>query len=199
MLFLTHTVVSLAVCSVEPFPQLLIAPALAIPRALDQVGLSMDDIDVVEIHEAFAAQVGATFRAIESQAFQDEFMPDRTAAGKKPVGRPKPERVNPHGSSIAVGHPFAATGGRLVIAAMNELRRSGKQRALLSVCAAGPFLPGPFAFRADTDSLSLSLFCRCRCSFWLFSKVDSEALESSRGKVRLRRLFEFRRFLRSSE
>eukprot|EP00698_Gefionella_okellyi_P013608 TRINITY_DN3737_c0_g1_i2.p1 TRINITY_DN3737_c0_g1~~TRINITY_DN3737_c0_g1_i2.p1 ORF type:complete len:330 (+),score=84.35 TRINITY_DN3737_c0_g1_i2:429-1418(+) len=123
---------SFVTTAIDPFPQLLLAPAMAIPRALDAAGLTLDQIDLFEIHEAFAAQVLATLKCLAS----DEFA--RTQLGRdKAVGVVPMEKVNPNGSSIAIGHPFAATGGRLVTAAANELRRTGKRYALISICAAG--------------------------------------------------------------
>eukprot|EP01061_Rhynchopus_euleeides_P017292 TRINITY_DN2876_c1_g1_i1.p2 TRINITY_DN2876_c1_g1~~TRINITY_DN2876_c1_g1_i1.p2 ORF type:complete len:446 (+),score=197.11 TRINITY_DN2876_c1_g1_i1:128-1465(+) len=117
--------------AIDPYPQLLMAPALAIPRALQKAGLSSEDIDVWEIHEAFSAQVLSTLKAVESEEFCQRFL---NMPALKPINR---ELVNPNGGSIAIGHPFAATGGRVLTAAMNELRRSKKQHSLVSICAAG--------------------------------------------------------------
>eukprot|EP00755_Sulcionema_specki_P030398 Sspe_Gene.1970::Locus_666_Transcript_1_1_Confidence_1.000_Length_1415::g.1970::m.1970 len=117
--------------AIDPYPQLLMAPALAIPRCLDKAGLTVNDIDVFEIHEAFAGQVLSTLRALESEEFCRMHL-DRKAL--PPIDR---EKINVNGGSIAIGHPFAATGGRVVIAAMNELRRSNKKTSLISICAAG--------------------------------------------------------------
>lgn len=117
---------------VDPWPQLLIAPAVAIPRVLDKAGLTLGDIDIIELHEAFAAQVLATLAAINDQKFLDTFV-----GGHKPLGPIDTARLNVNGGSLAIGHPFAATGGRCVTAAMNELRRSRKRFALISICAAG--------------------------------------------------------------
>eukprot|EP00817_Percolomonadidae_sp_ATCC50343_P003827 CAMPEP_0117430056 /NCGR_PEP_ID=MMETSP0758-20121206/9581_1 /TAXON_ID=63605 /ORGANISM="Percolomonas cosmopolitus, Strain AE-1 (ATCC 50343)" /LENGTH=416 /DNA_ID=CAMNT_0005217665 /DNA_START=164 /DNA_END=1411 /DNA_ORIENTATION=+ len=124
---------SYATTAIDPYPQLLLAPAVAIPRALEKANMNVEDVDLFEIHEAFAAQVLATIQVLESDSFAREYLKkDRAVTTKFPR-----DRVNPNGSSIAVGHPFAATGGRMVIAACNELRRSNKKTALLSVCAAG--------------------------------------------------------------
>jgi len=121
-----------ATTAIDPFPQLLLAPALAIPRVLDAAGVSLEEVDIVEMHEAFAAQCLATIKCLES----DEF--GRKTLGRSgKVGRLPLDKVNPNGSSIATGHPFAATGARITTAGMNELRRSGKKYCLLSVCAAG--------------------------------------------------------------
>eukprot|EP01065_Artemidia_motanka_P030700 TRINITY_DN36784_c0_g1_i1.p2 TRINITY_DN36784_c0_g1~~TRINITY_DN36784_c0_g1_i1.p2 ORF type:complete len:438 (+),score=172.14 TRINITY_DN36784_c0_g1_i1:64-1377(+) len=117
--------------AIDPYPQLLMAPALAIPKCLDKAGLTVNDIDVFEFHEAFSAQVLSTLAALENEEFCQRHM------GRSALPKIDREKINPNGSSIAIGHPFAATGGRLVIAAMNELRRSQKKHALLSICAAG--------------------------------------------------------------
>lgn len=118
--------------AIDPFPQLLLAPAMAIPRALDMAGLRLEDMDIIEMHEAFAAQVLATTKCLASKPFANTYL-----HREEPVGTVDATRLNPNGSSIAIGHPFAATGGRLTIAASNELRRSGKKYALISICAAG--------------------------------------------------------------
>jgi len=117
---------------VDPFDQLLIGPALAIPKLCDRHGLTIDDIDIFEIHEAFAAQVLSVTDALASDAFC------RARLGReKAFGRIPDEKLNPFGGSIAIGHPFAATGGRLVTTAANALRRMKKKRAIIAICAAG--------------------------------------------------------------
>lgn len=118
--------------AVDPNWQLLQAPAFAIPDALDRAGLKLADMDLVEMHEAFAAQVLSNIQALESDAFAKE----RLGRTKK-VGEINWDVLNVHGGSIALGHPFAATGARLVTQALNELNRRGGQYALLSACAAG--------------------------------------------------------------
>jgi acetyl-CoA acyltransferase len=128
---------SYAKTAVEPNPQLLLAPAVAIPLALEKAGIGVDDIDIWEIHEAFAAQVLATLRCLESPAFAQEFLGRTDGQAFMQVGAIPHEKINPNGSSIAIGHPFAATGGRLVTSLTNELRRSGKRFGLISICAAG--------------------------------------------------------------
>jgi acetyl-CoA C-acetyltransferase len=100
---------------------LLMAPVYAVPRMLERKGLSFDDIDLFEIHEAFASQVLATLAAWEKN-------------GVGEVPRPK---LNINGGSLAAGHPFAATGGRIVAATAKELSERGGGRALISICAAG--------------------------------------------------------------
>jgi acetyl-CoA acyltransferase len=111
---------------------LLIGPVYAIPRALKAAGITWNDLDLIEIHEAFAAQVLATFRAIES----DSFAKEKLGLGGK-IGSVDMSKVNPHGGSIPLGHPFGATGTRMVLQAAHGLHRKKKQLALISVCAAG--------------------------------------------------------------
>eukprot|EP01012_Entosiphon_sulcatum_P050840 TRINITY_DN6978_c0_g1_i1.p1 TRINITY_DN6978_c0_g1~~TRINITY_DN6978_c0_g1_i1.p1 ORF type:complete len:469 (-),score=89.90 TRINITY_DN6978_c0_g1_i1:83-1384(-) len=123
---------SWAFSAIDPYPQLLLAPALAIPRALEKAGLTLADIDIFEIHEAFAGQVLATTKVLACPDFARTFL-----NRDKAVGVVDPAKLNVNGGSLALGHPFAATGGRVVTAAMNELRRSQKRYALVSICAAG--------------------------------------------------------------
>jgi len=112
---------------------LLIAPAYAIPKALKAAGLSWDQLDLYEIHEAFAAQVLSTIRALESP----EFAKDKLGLSAPVVKNFDFSRLNPNGGSIPLGHPFGATGGRLILQTVHELKRLGKQYGLISVCAAG--------------------------------------------------------------
>lgn len=118
--------------AVDPADQLLIGPAISMPRALSRAGLQLGDIDLIDIHEAFAAQVLCVLKAMASDAFARE----RMGADHAP-GAPRPEDINVHGGSVALGHPFGATGARMVTTMANELHRSGKQTALLGICAAG--------------------------------------------------------------
>lgn len=118
--------------AIDPYPQLLLAPAIAIPKALDLAGLTVEDIDVFEFHEAFAAQVLCTLKCLESDEFCRKFCGKDEAVGKINI-----EKININGGSIAIGHPFAATGGRIIATAANELRRSKKKYCLISICAAG--------------------------------------------------------------
>jgi acetyl-CoA C-acetyltransferase len=111
---------------------LLMAPTVAVPEMLRRNGLSLQDFDFYEIHEAFAAQVLCTLRAWESE----EYCKGRLGLDA-PLGRIDPARINPNGSSLATGHPFAATGARLVATAAKELKQRGGGRCLLSVCTAG--------------------------------------------------------------
>jgi acetyl-CoA acyltransferase len=117
---------------VDPADQLLIGPAMAIPLALDRAGLTLADMDYVDMHEAFAAQVLSVTKVLASDNFA------RARLGRPhAVGSVDPERFNIHGGSIALGHPFAATGARMVTTMANELHQSGKRHALLGICAAG--------------------------------------------------------------
>ena len=123
---------SWAYAAVDPGWQLLMAPVFAVPRALDRAGLTLADMDLVDMHEAFAAQVASNLDALDSTTFAQEKL-GRAAA----VGAVDPARLNVNGGSIAIGHPFAATGGRMVLSTLRELKKRGKQHALLTVCAAG--------------------------------------------------------------
>jgi acetyl-CoA acyltransferase len=111
---------------------LLIGPAFAIPRALKHAGIKWEDIDVIEMHEAFAAQVLATVRAIESKEWAKEKL-----GLDKAIGQVDMTRLNVNGSSIPLGHPFGATGARTVIQTLHELRNRKKNIGLITVCAAG--------------------------------------------------------------
>ncbi|CAJ1010959.1 Beta-ketoacyl synthase, N-terminal domain/Thiolase, N-terminal domain [Leishmania naiffi] len=121
---------------IDPYPQLLLAPVLGWGPALKRACLTPKDIDLYEIHEAFAAQVLATIKCLRSQEFFNRY-----ASGSKPVLTEDIDRskLNVNGGSLALGHPFAATGGRIVTSLANELRRSGKRHGLVSICAAGDF------------------------------------------------------------
>jgi acetyl-CoA C-acetyltransferase len=111
---------------------LLMAPTIAVPEMLARNNLSLQDFDFYEIHEAFAAQVLCTLRAWESE----EYCRNRLGLAA-PLGRIDPARINPNGSSLATGHPFAATGARIVAAAAKELKERGGGRCLVSICTAG--------------------------------------------------------------
>ena len=126
------TVRSWSYVGVDPADQLLIGPAIASPKALERAGMQLSDIDLVDMHEAFAAQVLSVLKMMSSTAFARERLGRDTA-----VGDVDPEKLNVHGGSLAIGHPFAATGARMVTTMANELVRSGKQTALLGICAAG--------------------------------------------------------------
>ncbi|ABG05381.1 3-ketoacyl-CoA thiolase [Rubrobacter xylanophilus DSM 9941] len=116
----------------DPGEELLLGPAYAVPRLLERNGLSLSDIDVLEIHEAFAGQVLAVLRALES----DRFARERLGLGRR-VGEVEMERVNAWGGSVSLGHPFGATGARLVTTAANRLREEDGRFAVVTACAAG--------------------------------------------------------------
>jgi acetyl-CoA C-acetyltransferase len=111
---------------------LLMAPAYAVSAMLDDAGLSLQDFDYYEIHEAFAAQTLATLKAWESEAFCRDQL-GRTEA----LGSIDRDKLNVKGGSVAMGHPFAATGGRLVATLTKLLHEKGSGRGLISVCTAG--------------------------------------------------------------
>ena len=122
---------SYAYAALDPGEQLLMAPVLAAPVALHRAGLSLQDIDLVEMHEAFAAQVLSNLKGLDS----DEWA--ARAGFRHPVGEVDRARLNVMGGSIAVGHPFGATGARITTTLANELARRGGQFGLMTVCAAG--------------------------------------------------------------
>jgi acetyl-CoA C-acetyltransferase len=111
---------------------LLMAPTIAVPRLLRRNGLSLQDFDFYEIHEAFAAQVLCTLRAWESA----DYCRNRLGLDA-PLGSIDPGKLNVHGSSLAVGHPFAATGARIVATLARLLEQKGSGRGLISICTAG--------------------------------------------------------------
>lgn len=111
---------------------LLMAPTIAVPRMLDRAGLTLQDFDFYEIHEAFAAQVLCQLRAWESADYCKQRL-DRDA----PLGSIDPAKINVHGSSLATGHPFAATGARIVATLAKLLTQRGSGRGLISICTAG--------------------------------------------------------------
>jgi acetyl-CoA C-acetyltransferase len=111
---------------------LLMAPAYAVPRMLDRAGLSLQDFDMYEIHEAFAAQVLATLKAWEDPVFCKERL-----GRDEPLGSIDRTKLNVNGGSLAAAHPFAATGGRIVAGLAKALDERGGGRGLISICAAG--------------------------------------------------------------
>jgi acetyl-CoA acyltransferase len=121
-----------AYAAVDPGDQLLLGPAYAIPLALKRAELQLSDIDIVEMHEAFAAQVLSTTQALASRRFAEEEL-----GQSEPVGEIDPARLNVNGGSIALGHPFGATGARVLTSLANEMERRDAQFGLASVCAAG--------------------------------------------------------------
>lgn len=122
---------SYAYAALDPGEQLLQAPVLAAPVALKRAGLTLKDMDLVEMHEAFAAQVLSNLKGFESQAWAER------AGFSRPVGEVDRARLNVMGGSISIGHPFGATGARITTTLCNELARRGGQFGLMTVCAAG--------------------------------------------------------------
>jgi acetyl-CoA acyltransferase len=122
---------SYAYAALDPGEQLLMGPVLAAPVALQRAGLSLGDIDLVEMHEAFAAQLLCNLAGFMSRYWAER------AGFATPVGEIDRAKLNVMGGSIAIGHPFGATGGRILMTLTNELIRRGGQFGLMTVCAAG--------------------------------------------------------------
>jgi acetyl-CoA C-acetyltransferase len=129
--YLTHAQTA-AVDYVKGAEGLLMAPAYAVPGMLARAGLTLQDFDYYEIHEAFASQVLATLKAWEDPIFCKERL-----GLDAPLGEIDRDKLNVNGSSLAAGHPFAATGGRIVAALAKQLDENGGGRGLISICAAG--------------------------------------------------------------
>lgn len=123
---------SFAYVGVDPGDQLLMGPAIAMPKALDRAGLKLADVDLIDMHEAFAAQVLSILAMLRSKAFAQSRLGKSEA-----VGEIDPDRLNVHGGSVAIGHPFGATGARMVTTMANELAERNAETALLGICAAG--------------------------------------------------------------
>lgn len=123
---------SFAYAALDPAGQLLQGPAFAAPAALDQAGLKLSDLDLIEMHEAFAAQILSNMKAFASPKFAREAL-----NREEPLGEVDFDRFNVNGGSIAIGHPFGATGARVVFQLLFELRRRGANLGLATVCAAG--------------------------------------------------------------
>jgi acetyl-CoA acyltransferase len=123
---------SYAYAATDPFDQLLQGPIFAVPMALDRAKIKLEDIRVIEMHEAFAAQVLSNIQWLASKRVAQEKL-----GRSEPVGEIDPEKINRTGGSIALGHPFGATGARIVTTVCNELQRTGEQYGLVTVCAAG--------------------------------------------------------------
>jgi len=122
---------SYAYAALDPGEQLLMGPVLAAPVALQRAGLSLADIDLIEMHEAFAAQVLCNLAGFVSRYWAER------AGFVNPVGEIDRAKLNVMGGSISIGHPFGATGGRILMTLTNELIRRGGQFGLMTVCAAG--------------------------------------------------------------
>ena len=123
---------SYAFSALDPNWQLLMGPAMTTPLALDRAGMTLNDIDLIDMHEAFAAQVLSNVQAFESDTFARERL-DRDKA----IGEVDPSKFNIYGGSISLGHPFGATGARQIMTMANELDRRGGGTALVTQCAAG--------------------------------------------------------------
>ena len=117
---------------VNPHDQLLIGPAIAIPMLLKRNGLEIKDIDLFEIHEAFAAQVLSCLKSMDSADFCEQYFGERKAFGAIPE-----DKLNINGGALAIGHPFGATGARLVTTLTNSLVRNNKNLGVIAICAAG--------------------------------------------------------------
>ncbi|HET8644229.1 MAG TPA: acetyl-CoA C-acyltransferase, partial [Vicinamibacteria bacterium] len=112
--------------------QLLMGPGLAVPLALQRAGLELGDMDLIEMHEAFAAQVASNIQAFESEEWAREKL-GRSA----PLGTVDTDKLNVNGGSIAIGHPFGATGARLATTLAREMARRNARYGLISICAQG--------------------------------------------------------------
>ena len=123
---------SYAFSAVDPAEQLLMGPAYAAPLALDRAELKLKNMDLIDMHEAFAAQVLSNIQAFESDTFSQQKL-----GRDKRLGKVDWEKLNVLGGSIALGHPFAATGARQISQTLRELRRRGGEFALCTACAAG--------------------------------------------------------------
>jgi len=118
--------------SCDPFDEMLLGPAYATEKVLSAAGLKLSDMGVVEFHEAFAGQVLANLVALNSQSFYDEKLGGKQKAGEVPM-----DKFNIHGGSLSIGHPFGATGARLVTTVANRLIREDKQFGITAACADG--------------------------------------------------------------
>ena len=122
---------SYAYAALDPGEQLLMGPVLAAPVALDRAGLGLKHMDLIEMHEAFAAQVLCNLKGLASKEWAER------AGYATPVGNVDRSKLNVMGGSIAIGHPFGATGGRILTTLCNELARRDGEFGLMTVCAAG--------------------------------------------------------------
>ena len=123
---------SASVAGLDPLEELLLGPAVTVPRALDAAGLELGDIGVVELHEAFAAQVLAVLNLLGDERWAHDRL-----GRDGPVGRIDPDRLNAWGGSLSVGHPFGATGGRLIATCADRMEAEGASHGLVAACAAG--------------------------------------------------------------
>ena len=114
---------------IDPNDGLLMAPALALPRVMQRAGVTVNSVDFFEVHEAFASQVACNLEVWEKGWKKHPEV--------KPIGKIPTEKINVNGGSVAIGHPFAATGGRILLSLAQQLKRSGKKTGVISICAAG--------------------------------------------------------------
>ncbi len=121
-----------AYAALDPAGQMLMGPAYATPKALEAAGVTLKDLDLIDMHEAFAGQVLAVLKAFGSKAFAFEQL-GRSEA----IGEIDPAKLNVNGGSIALGHPFGATGARMITQNLRELQRRNGNLALITLCAAG--------------------------------------------------------------
>ncbi len=121
-----------AYAALDPGGWMLMGPSYATPRALERAGLTLKDMDLVDMHEAFAAQVLCNVKAFASKKFAEDKL-----ARSEAIGEIDDAKFNVHGGSIAIGHPFAATGARMIATTLHELRRRGGHYGLCTACAAG--------------------------------------------------------------
>jgi acetyl-CoA acyltransferase len=123
---------SWAYAALDPSGWMLMGPSYATPSALDAAGIKLNDLTVIDMHEAFAVQVLCNLKMFASKKFAQE----RLGRGEA-IGEVDMNRFNVHGGSIAIGHPFAATGARMVTTVLHELKRRGGGLGLATACAAG--------------------------------------------------------------
>jgi acetyl-CoA acyltransferase len=123
---------SYAFAALDPAGQMLMGPSYATPKALDRAGVKLSDLDLVDMHEAFAAQILSNTQAFESKKFAEEEL-----GRSEPIGEIDWDKFNVTGGSIAIGHPFAATGARQITQTLRELKRRDGELALCTACAAG--------------------------------------------------------------
>ncbi len=123
---------SYAFSALDPSEQLLLGPAWTVPAALDRAGLTLDEVDLVDLHEAFSAAVLSQLEFLEDPAFAQEVL-----GRSGPVGPVDADKLNVNGGSLALGHPFAATGARQIMQTLAELRRRRQRTGLCAACAAG--------------------------------------------------------------
>lgn len=137
-------VVSMALVGMDPLEELLLGPALSVPEALDAADAPLGEVGVWEVHEAFAAPAIALLKLLADRTYCRERL-----GRKEALGKIDPKKVNAWGGSLALGHPFGATGARMVTTMANELARTGKRTALLGICAAGGLGAGAVLERVE--------------------------------------------------